>query len=82
LFVATLLRDVYDSREVVEQRPVLAVLLATVVSAAAYAGVSVAMRGAVQPTAVVLFGTAFAVVYVCFAVYAEPIAAAFGVGGD
>jgi hypothetical protein len=74
--------DVYESREVIEQRPVLAVLLATAVAAVAYAGVSVAMRGAVRPTAVVLFATVFAVVYVCFAAYAEPIAAAFGVGGD
>jgi hypothetical protein len=73
---------VYDSTELVQQRPVLAVLLAAVVAAVAYAGVSLAMHGVVRPAAVGLFAASFAIVYVCFAAYAEPIAAAFGAGGE
>lgn len=62
-----------ESDDIIEQNPVLALLLIVVIGAGAYAGISLLMRGTVNPVEVGVFAVIFAVVYVVFAFYSETI---------
>jgi hypothetical protein len=62
-----------ESDDIIEQNPILALLLIVVIGAGAYAGISFVMRQTVNPVEVGVFAVIFAVVYVVFAFYSDTI---------